>query len=851
MHPGALKPLEFDRIVEAVRRFALTPPGAARLARLQPHTDPRTVASALSATAETARFLRDAQIGLQAPEDLDAQLMALAVEGRVLDPASLVSLATFLASIDVTCATIRRSRSAFPILGAIAETAASFEQEIADIRRKIGPAFEVVDDASPELASLRDRLRKQRARLRGTLESYLRGRDTSKYLQQQIVTDRNGRYVLVVRSEHRSAIPGIIHGSSGSGASLFLEPLSTVEINNDIVALEQQEAEEVRRILLGLANALRRRGADLQRTVDAASELDVLQARARFSLLIDGIHPSIAGDGRLELRGARHPLLIPAVRRHLGESERFDPPSHRPSEPPSPGATEHPSHRAPDQPGTRPDSRDPVPVDVLLIPPVRVLVITGPNTGGKTVALKTAGLLPLMAQAGLLVPAADGTQVPVFGSVFADIGDEQSIAESLSTFSGHIANVVAMDRALVLPALVLLDEAGAGTDPAEGGALAMATIDHFRHRGAMVIATTHYDALKSYAATTEGVTPAGFGFDPATFAPTYRLNYGAPGSSLALEIATRLGLPSSIIEKAREHRTAREAQLAEHLAKVERDLQALDHDRRLAARERTSLEEAAAKMHAREQDLRNREETFRRRLEERIEDRLRDARAEVDAVLNALKARTESLAADAERRAVRLIPTGETGAARADARAALDGIGERLRAVVPDSAANAAAAPVPGIVGRAPAVGDRVQVGGLGLEGVIQALHDREAEVDVRGKRLRARIDELRVMVPASGTPAPPPKVRVNVDLQPREGSLTELNVIGCHVEEALARTEKFLDEALLGELRSVRLIHGYGTGQLRRAIAGFLQSHPFVAHFAAAPPEQGGGGVTVVDLKE
>jgi len=841
MHPGALKALEFDRIVEAVCRFAQTPPGAARLAKLQPLTDLRGVTAALAATSEAARFLRDGQIGLHAPDDLDALLMSLAVEGRVLEPHALVALAAFLGSVDVTCHTVRRARSAFPILNAIAETAASFDQEIADIRRKIGPALDVVDDASPELASLRDRLRKQRARLRGTLESYLRGRDTSKYLQQQIVTDRNGRYVLVVRSEHRAAIPGIIHGSSGSGASLFLEPLSTVEINNDIVALEQEEGEEVRRILLALADALRRRALDLQRTVDAATELDVLQARARFSLLVDGIQPALATDGRLELRAARHPLLIPAVRKYLGEGL---------GEPrvPSPD----PRSPVPDLRSPIPGPRSPVPVDILLIPPVRVLVVTGPNTGGKTVALKTAGLLPLMAQAGLLVPAVDGTQVPVFRSVFADIGDEQSIAESLSTFSGHITNIVAMDRALAMPALVLLDEAGVGTDPVEGGALAMAMIDHFRLRGAMVVATTHYDALKSYAATTDGVMPAGFGFDPATFAPTYRLNYGAPGSSLAIEIATRLGLPASIIGKARQHRSAREAQLAEHLAKVERDMQSLDHERRLADRERESLEEATTKMHAREQDLRNREDTFRRRLDERIEDRLRDARREIDAVVEALKARTDSLAADAERRAARLIPTGEIGAARAEARASLDAIGEHLRARGTEPDANRpVAAGSAEASNRMPAIGDRVQVGALGLEGIVQALHDREAEVDVRGKRLRARLDELRVIAPASAAAGQPPKVRVTVDLRPRDGSLTELNVIGCNVDEALSRAEKFLDEALLGELRSVRLIHGYGTGQLRRAIAGFLQTHPFVTHFAAAPPEQGGGGVTVVDLKE
>jgi len=534
MQSGALRALEFDRIVEAVGRFAQTPPGAARLKRMHPETDPRTVGSALAATAETVRFLSDHHLGLRAPADLDAILISLAVEGRALEASHLLALADFLASVDTACAAVRRARGAVPILRAIADSSASFEAEIADIRRKIDPGGEVVDDASPELRNLRERLRKQRTRLRGTLESYLRGKDTSKYLQQQIVTDRNGRYVLVVRSEHRLAIPGIVHGSSGSGASLFLEPLSTVEINNDIVALEQQEAEEVRRILLALGDAFRRRGGDLQRTVDAATEFDVLQARALFSIAVDGVQPAISADGRLEIRAGRHPLLIPAIRRHFAEAV------------PAPDA----DGDGPDPVRTQPD-RSPVPVDVLLIPPVSVLVITGPNTGGKTVALKTAGLLTLMAQAGLLIPAADGSQVPVLRTIFADIGDEQSIANSLSTFSGHIANIVSMDRALALPALVLLDEAGAGTDPLEGGALAMSIIDHFRRRGAMVVATTHYDALKTYASTTAGVMAAGFGFDPETFAPTYRLNYGAPGSSLALEIANRLGMPAAVIEQAR------------------------------------------------------------------------------------------------------------------------------------------------------------------------------------------------------------------------------------------------------------------------------------------------------------
>ncbi|MEO5895937.1 MAG: endonuclease MutS2 [Vicinamibacterales bacterium] len=801
MHAGTLRALEFDRIVDAVCGYAQTPRGAARLGAMEPLTERGSVARALAATAETVRFLGENQIGLQAAAEFDDIIAALGVDGRALEPLQMLALAAFLASVDSSAAAVRRARSSFPILRAIADTVASFEREIADVRRKIDPSGEVADDASPELRSVRDRLRKQRTRLRGTLESYLRGKDTSKYLQQQIVTDRNGRYVLVVRSEHRAAIPGIVHGSSGSGASLFLEPLSTVEINNDIVALEQQEAEEVRRILVALADTFRRRGDDVSRTVAAATEFDVLQARAQFSSKVDGIEPKLSEDGRLELRGARHPLLT----------------------------------------GTA------IPVDVLLIPPVTILVITGPNTGGKTVALKTAGLLSLIAQAGLLIPVAEGSQVPVFQSVFADIGDEQSISASLSTFSAHIKRIVDMNADLQLPALVLLDEAGAGTDPNEGGALAMAIIDHFRKRGAMVVATTHYDALKTYAATTDGVVPAGFGFNPQTFAPTYRLNYGSPGSSLALEIATRLGMPPTIIEQAHAHRSERESQLAEHLSRVQRDMQALEHEHRLAARERQMLEETTAKLHSREQDLKNREETFKRRLDERIEERLREARREIDSVVQKLKVKTEGFAADAERRATRLIPTGQSGGARAEARAAIDAIGERLRAPGTGGAVSAPAADTT----RIAATGDRVLVGALGLEGVVQSVHDGSAEVDVRGKRLRARVADLRVITPAATLFAQPARVRVTVDLQPRQGTSTELNLIGCNVDEAMTRLEKFFDETLISEAKTVRIIHGYGTGQLRRAVGEFLKTHPTVASFGPAAENQGAGGATVAELKE
>ncbi len=807
MHPGALRALEFDRIVEAVRRLALTPMGAERLEHLTPSTDAARVAEQLKATTETVRYLDGNPLfPLRASSEMPAILTALAVEGRLLEPLRLVALADFLDSVDEARAGIQRTPGAFPLLAGASGAAASFKREAAAVRDKIDAAGEVVDGASPELRSIRDRLRKQKARLRGTLESYLRGRETARYLQEQVVTERNGRYVLVVKAEQRHGIPGIVHGASASGASLFLEPLSTVEINNDIVALEEQELEEVRRILLQLTDAFRARAGDLQRTIAAAVELDLRQACARFSAIVHGVEPALSQDGGFELRAARHPLLMPEVTALLDDSG-----------------------------GGARSAHGPVPVTIRIVPPATCLLVTGPNTGGKTVALKTAGLLALMAQTGLHVSAAEGSRLPVFRSLFADIGDEQSIDASLSTFSGHIANIAATDRQLSVPALVLVDEVGSGTDPVEGGALGVAIVDHFRRRGATVIATSHYDALKTYASTTAEVTGAAFGFDPDTFAPTYQLVYGTAGRSLALEIAGRLGLNASIIATARRNLTDREAQLTEHLAKIDHDLRALEHEHRLAARERQTLEAAEARVRQREDVLRQREDTFRTRLNEELESQVRQARREIDDVIAQLKTRTVTIAQHGP------ASTGETGAARVDARAAVDAVVKRAMEPV----ATAPAPPEP--AGYAPAVGDRVMVEALGIEATVTGIHDGTADLDVRGKRMRASVRSLRVV----GHAAAAARVSVKVQLQPRDDQPSDLNVIGCTVDEALTRAERFLDESMLGDQRTVRLIHGYGTGQLKRALAGFLQQHPLVARFGTAPPEQGGGGVTVVELKE
>jgi len=791
----ATRTLEFDRIVDAVTALALTPLGAAVLAELSPATDPKTVVAAQQATSETVRFLeRHPLFPLRAGDSLADALEALDVVGRPLDPQQLRMVADFFDSVDQARAGIGRAGDDFPILRALVSTVTSFKSEVSAVREAIDPGGDVLDSASPELKRIRNELKQKRAKLRGTLEQFTRG-SSSKYLQDEVITERNGRFVLMVRAEHRGNVPGIVHGSSTTGATLFLEPSATVEINNDIVELEDREREEIFRILLELTDRFRARPADMTVSRFVASELDVLQAKARYSSRINGIEPEFTIDNSLHLKGARHPMLERAV-----------------------------------------------PVDVLLDPPNRVLLITGPNTGGKTVALKTAGLFALMAQAGLHVPATVA-RLPVFRSVFADIGDEQSIEASLSTFSSHISNLVGMDRDLQLPALVLLDEVGTGTDPNEGGALATAIVQHFRQRGALLIATTHFDAVKTWGIGTEGVAVAAFAFDPQNFAPTYKLLYGAPGRSLAIEMAQRLGMPPMVIAAARGYLSDDQKRLQAHLSRLDAQARALESDRMKLERDRRTFNETNAELTRRERALAEREEVFKKRLNERLDERLRQARRDVDAVIDQLREKSDAIAEKASLRAV--VNTGETGSARAEARAEIDRIVEDLRHPAVQKA-NSGSDPK---FDARPEVGSKVTVGGLGLEGIVLSIDGNRAEIDVRGKRIQAKVKELRVI---SGPQGPSQaKVRVNVDLTPREGMLSELNVIGMTVDQAIDRVSRFLDDTLVTDLHEVRIVHGHGTGQLRKGLHQFLKGHPLVMKYASAPDNQGGGGATIVELKD
>jgi DNA mismatch repair protein MutS2 len=829
MHTAVLRALEFDRIREALAREASTVLGRDRALSLEPATDAAEVQQRLDLTVEAAAFIKNTgSLSIDGPEELADVLDHLAIADQPLAPLQLLGLARFAGSVGAVVDRLRGAEA--PLLTALTAAVRSFDEEVNAVRRAIQPSGDVDDNASAALREIRDSLRRQRSKLRSTLDGLVRGRDTAKYLQDQIVSDRNGRYVIVVRAEHRDAIPGIVHGASTSGASLYLEPMATVSLNNEIVARAEREKAEIHRILLALTDAFRGRPDDLDALLEAAAGLDELNAKARFASRMDGIAPELTTAGHLEFRGARHPLLIPSVRELLDDGGL--------------SAEAEPAKAGPAQV---------IPSNLLVSPPARALVISGPNTGGKTVALKAFGLLSVMAQSGMLIPVEPGSRLTPFKTVFADIGDEQSIAASLSTFSAHIANLVAFERDLQLPALVLLDEVGSGTDPVEGGALGAAVIDHFRKRDALVVETTHDDALKSYGATTEGVAVAAFGFNAETFTPTYQLVYGAPGRSLALEVARRLGMPAAVIADAERRRSGRESLLAAHLARVDQELSSVEREKTRLRDQQAGLDSQRRGLLEREARLAEREAVLKKRLDDKLNERLREARAQVDAVVTRLKTKAEALAEQAEKRAKGTAPvlsTGEVGGLRAEARAALGEI---------ESSAIGSESPVPplaAVLEDPPSPGDRVWVATFATDGIVRSLHGKQVEVEVRGKRMRVRLSDLR-QAGAAGTSASDraPGRRTRVDAAGSAGSMAaptrDVVLIGSTVDDALLRVEKVLDDAIVADERRLRIVHGHGTGRLRDALRSFFRSHPLVASAAPAADNEGGDGATIVELKD
>ncbi|MCA1613005.1 MAG: Smr/MutS family protein [Acidobacteria bacterium] len=840
--------LEYDALRALVRRGAQTEMGRARAGALAPYADAAELRRALRAVSECLELRRRGALWhFSELADPAESIARLRIEGATLDPLPLLSLARLCDQVGEARAQIQSEREECPVLW---ELVADLPRELyslaARVTSKILPSGELDDRASPELARIRHDIVRLRSSITRSLEHLMRRADEA--IQDALVTVRNDRYVIPVRADHRGRVGGVAHGFSSSGQTVFVEPLETIDANNDLQALRETEEREITRILSTLTEELRRELPAIERAAVAVTELDFVGAKAAMAARFDCVEPEIDdAGGELELAEARHPLL---------------------------------------EENLRAAGREVVPVSFGLDAERPVMVISGANAGGKTVVLKTAGLLALAALSGLHVPAR-AARFPLYASVLADIGDSQSLAANLSTFTAHVANISRMLELCERPALVLLDEVGTGTDPEEGSALGVAVVDHFRRAcGAHVVATTHYSGLKQYAANESGVLNASVEFDEKTLQPTYRLLVGLAGSSSGIEIARRFGFPREIVESAaaRVDDSARAA--ADYLRRIKREAEeaealrrALEEERAAVAEKYGALERDAARREGLrqsefERELRARVADFERRSGEmlsQIVDRAERVRVEREAERRAAELKREAQrAAEGSRAAVKGRAGAQPGAAAKTAEGA-GGVRVVRRAgegeALPGAAEGARGAQEfrPAAASRGIAKGDHVRLRTFGKTGVVESLRDGEAEVRVGNVRLREKLSNLELLERV----APPTKAETarssqlermaaaarhastQVRLAPsRPAPDADLKLIGHTTDAAADALDKFLDEAFLHGLPRVRIIHGHGTGALRRAVAELLTGHPHVESFAPAPPDQGGAGATLVELK-
>ena len=788
---GTLRALEFGAIVEQLATHTSFEPARELALALRPKPDPAHVAILQDQTDEAAQLLDDqAQAGIGGARDIRVALDRARRGGR-LTPAELIEIADTLEATGRFEARLRAWRA--PHLAELRGELDAAPELAARIGRSVDDSGEMLDTASPELAAIRKRLRTAQDRVRDRLNTMLRSSAMAGVIGEAIVTVRSGRYVIPVRAEAKGKVKGIVHDQSASGATLFIEPLTVVDLNNAWTEATLAQAREEERILDELSAAVVERSESLRATIDALARADLWMARARLGAAMDAVRPAQAADAA-ELLSARHPLL--------GE-----------------GA---------------------VPIDLRLGDRFgyRALVVTGPNTGGKTVSLKTLGLLSLMHQAGLRVPAADGARLPVYGRIMADIGDEQSIAQSLSTFSSHLRNVVRFVEASGPETLVLLDEVGAGTDPTEGSALAMAIVTRLLDAGAMVAATTHYAELKAFATEHPGVTDAAVEFDVTTLRPTYRLTIGLPGKSQAFAIAERLGLPADILADARARISAEHASMEETLAAITRAQEA----------QRVALDAAEAERTA-AADERERTRSGAARARREAGEMLAEARRAADDML----ARAEREVGEVRRELTRQRNLG-AGRARGG-REAFEDLERRATRARTETAGAGPVAPADGAVeedsGPQPRVGLWGRSRTLGSAGRIVEISGRTGRVtlETEGARLVVPSDDVEVVSePISGPSAPDLEAE---ELRRRAAASVSptLSLRGERVEAALEQLETYLDQALLAGLDSVAIIHGSGTGALRRAVREALASHPRVGGVRAGRREEGGDGTTVAEL--
>ena len=785
-----LEALEFPRVLERLAAEAATPIGAALALAVRPGSDAESVRRDIALTSETVRHLETrGTLPFGTIPDPRPALARLDIEGSVLAPPEVLDLIVLLKAGRAVKSFLGEGRAQFPALWSLARDFPDLGNLVRYLDGKIAATGELEDGASDELRAVRQDIRRSTARLETILEEILARPGVDRLLQDHFISVRGDRHVVPVRAETRAALPGIVHGVSGSGATVFVEPMETVELNNEIVTQRDRESAEVQRLLREYSDLLRGRLPEVRILVAGIARLDLVVARARLSRALDARAPEPSPGLDLRLEAARHPLVESSLR---AEGNRI------------------------------------VPLDLELPTRTSVLVISGPNTGGKTVALKTVGLCAALHQSGLLVPAARAV-LPVYRRLFIDIGDRQSIADGLSTFSARIRSLAAIASDLVTPCLVLLDEIGTGTDPEEGAALAIATLDYLRDHGAVVVATTHLEALKAHAATSPGCANAGMELDERTLRPTYRLVPGIPARSGGIAIAERLGLPPTLLDAARARCGTAGRQVADYLARLHALNADLETRLLAAAEERVTLARDRELLQA---DFARREAELRSALASEIELALGAMRAEGEVYLKSIEDR--HIAATLRR-------------AESQAAAQLKDRARELirRARGPESAGG-------GPAGLRP--GTRVEVQGMGLRGTVESLRGDTAVLRVRDRRVRVPVADCRIDE-KSGVEVSAPRLPAGVRLSRRPGPggadpADSLHLVGRTIEEALPLVDKYLDDAFLAGRSPVRLIHGVGSGRLRKAIGGLLSKHPQVESFAAAPSDQGGTGVTIVALR-
>src|ERR1017187_401938 len=816
--------LEFDALRELLRGYASSPLGQGRIAELAPSTDRDWIESQQALAQEIREFRRvGGRFDFSGLIDIDLLVKEARIAGAALETTEIrdVILVVDRAAEwrEIVLHPPANMRSDWRGVRALSEQIVDFNEFLRAFRNKIQPDGTLEDKASPELARIRREIERQRRSIQESLRGYLRRLAEGGTVQDELVTIRGERFGIPVKVEQKRRVQGVVHGASSSGQTVFVEPLETIEQNNELVRLLEEELAEIHRILLEMTQRIGGHAEEILAAADALGELELQFAKARCTEYYNCVavklsgqqdscgngrpRPSGASEARLLLHNARHPLL---------------------------------------QRNLKAKGISIVPVTVELEGERRQFIITGPNTGGKTVTLKTVGLLALMAQSGLPVPA-DRAELPVFDAMLADIGDYQSIEQNLSTFSAHVTNIDFISRTATAQSLVLLDELGSSTDPKEGAALAVAIAGHFSGIGCMTVISTHHTSLKGYAANTPGVGNASVGFDEATLQPTYELKVGVPGASAGINIARRLGLNPAIIESARARLGTQARDVGQFLDKLHADLREAENERlRLKTREQ-ELEREKAHLAV---EGRKEQQAKIREMEKKLESLLRDfeyhAREAVNAVQD--RAAAQKLSKDAERRIAKLrrefreqfdstVVAHSTGADHGDPHAQ------------------------PQVVKHV-SQGDTVKLKSTGRPArVVRKVDDNHFEVEMGAMKMKiARDDIAEVLASAQGqageSPVKAARARgISVSLE-NEGATvpSEINVIGQTVDDASREVERFVDRAFLAGLPRVRVVHGSGMGILRKALRQLLLQHPHVATVAEPPQNEGGGGATVVELR-